>query len=76
MDNRVTLNDLHELGLKYNKMELILMEKKVTKKELAKLLGITVSALQKKLNGHVTFNNLQINIILEKLNLKYEEFFL
>jgi DNA-binding Xre family transcriptional regulator len=76
MDNRVTLNDLHELGLKYNKMELILMEKKVTKKELAKLLGIRVDSLQKKLNGHVTFNNLQINIILDKLNLKYEDFFL
>jgi hypothetical protein len=57
-------------------MELILFQKKIPKIEMAKLLNITLSSFQKKLNGQVTFNNLQINAILKKLDLKYEEFFL
>jgi hypothetical protein len=57
-------------------MELILFEKKIAKKEMASLLGINLNSFQKKLNGQATFNNLQINLILDKLQLKYEEFFL
>jgi hypothetical protein len=57
-------------------MELILFEKKIPKIEIANLLGINLNSFQKKLNGQATFNNLQINLILEKLNLKYEDFFL
>jgi predicted transcriptional regulator len=60
---------------KYNNLKILLKNKGIMIKDLAKMIGMTPANLHKKLKGDVKFLDKDINAILKILDLPYEEVF-
>lgn len=52
-----------------------LVENKISQKEVAKLLGVTIVSVNRKLNGVEDFTVKQIRTICEKYGISADEFF-
>ena len=52
------------------------VEKGLTQKELAKLIGISLTAYRLKEVGEIEFRTKEINLLLSILDCKYEDIFL
>jgi len=61
--------------MKRTKLYLILVEKNILIQDLAIDLGITPYQAGRKINGKSQFKQKEINIILRKLKMKYEDVF-
>lgn len=60
---------------KRNYLRVLLSNKGIKTAELAKLLNIKPATLNKKINGDVKFSEKDIKILLEALNMTYEQVF-
>ena len=57
----------------YSKLKGRITEKKLTLTNVAKLMGITIQAFSKKLNGEVDFKTTEINKLLNILRISKKE---
>ena len=61
--------------MNYNNLKLLLAEKNIRVIDLSKKLGLKPATITRKLQGKISFSDKDIRIILELLNMKYEDVF-